>query len=675
MDLSQLNPQQREAVEHTDGPMLVLAGAGTGKTMVITWRVAAMLARGVAPENILAVTFTNKAAREMKERIAKLVAAAAAENLTVSTFHAFGCGVLRRHIRKLGYGQRFGIADQGDQLGLVRQAMGELGLGGEGGMRPPAYREGISKFKNDLMSPDQVRSAGRASWFKDLANVYERYQELLQSMNLLDFDDLLLLVLRLWGEKPDVLAAYRDRFHYLLVDEFQDTNPAQAELIRRLAGKRCNVCVVGDDDQSIYGWRGAAVENILEFPESYPGTRLVKLEQNYRSTNTILGAANSLIGHNRVRHGKSLWSGKPEGEQIRVITARDDGSEARLVGRWLQQARQGRAVEYNEMAVLFRSNHQSRAYEEVLRESRIPYRMVGAKSFYERREIRDAVAYLCLLHNPRDDLSLMRVLNVPPRGIGKQTIDRLKEARGQGTKSMVEILAQPSFLAGLGKAAATSCRHFAQTRDRFAQEFAGGGKLAERIDGYLEQMGYLSGLKRIYHDHEESLQRRENVRELIHAAAQFEAHHGPLANLQDFLEICTLEDDSDRLNDQTEDGSGVTLMTIHAAKGLEFDLVLIVGMEQGLFPHARALEDRDLDEERRLFYVAVTRARNSLVMTRALRRVRYGGRETPRPSQFIGELPADLLELTDENKALRLPTQDETGDFIAEMRARLEAEE
>ena len=669
MDLAKLNPPQREAVLTLDGPVLVLAGAGSGKTMVITWRCATLLERGVAPEQILAVTFTNKAAREMRERLGRLLPALEPGRLTLSTFHSFCCGVLRRHIKLLGYTSKFGIADDGDQLGVIKQAMGELGLEGQG-EGAEQYRTGLSKFKSELKTPDEVRASGRYNAFiPKLARVYERYTQLLKQMDLVDFDDLLLLTVRPWREHPEVLTQYRERYHYLLVDEFQDTNVAQAELLRLLAGPRRNLCVVGDDDQSIYGWRGAAVSNILDFPQQYPGAKVIKLEQNYRSTNTILGAANGIIARNAHRHGKALWSDKPTGDAVRVIECDDEQSEGNVVLRLLQEHQIERHLDPEQMAVLFRSNHQSRVFEERLRGAHVPYRLVGAKSFYERREVRDAVAYLRLAHNPRDNLSLLRILNVPPRGLGDKAFELLKaetEARG-GT--MLERLRDPGLQARLGPAAAGGVRGFLHEYDGAVADLALPGDLTAKLQGYLDRIGYLNGLKRLYRDHEEALARRENVVELLTAAGEFQRRMRGPVTLQDFLEAYSLADDNDRIEEKTEEGHGVTLMTVHAAKGLEFGLVIIVGLEQGLFPHERTLADGDLDEERRLFYVAVTRAQQYLVLTYARQRLKYANRERVRPSQFLGELPKELLHRATQHDAFRPATRAEADDYLAQLKA------
>jgi len=669
LNLDHLNPEQQEAVRTTEGPLLVLAGAGTGKTSVITYRVAWMLNHGVAAENILAVTFTNKAANEMRERLENLLPQVDHKVMSVSTFHSFCCRVLRADVHHLGYTRRFGIADASDGEGLIKQVMGEMGIR-KGDLDVDFFKNGVSHAKNNLQTPEDIRSNSKRDWAATLAELYERYQRHLRNMNLLDFDDLLLQTLNLWKQYSDVLAKYQDRYRYILVDEYQDTNKVQSELMRTLAGDRRNICVVGDDDQSIYGWRGADIANILEFPDIFEGTRVVTLEQNYRSTNVILKAAGHVINRNESRHAKQLWSTRGEGDPIRVFEADNETEEARLIARMITQLTYEQRSDYGDMAILFRSNFQTRPFEQSLRDAKVPYCIVGAKSFYERREIKDAVAYLRLVHNPRDDLALLRVLNTPPRGIGDKSIDNLKQYQTITGKPILELMHSEDVLKDMQPAAAESLRCFASTSDDAAKTFSEVGELAEKIHRYLDNMGYLDGLGRIYKGHEEGVARLENVIEFVNSAAGYEARIGGTATLQMFLEAFSLTDDSERIDDQSEEGTGVTLLTVHAAKGLEFSYIFIVGMEQNLFPHERSIRDYMVDEERRLFYVAVTRAKNNLIMTRARQRQKYDKRYPTRLSQFIHELPKELVEFPDAEEFFSPATGNQVDDVFSKLRTR-----
>lgn len=675
MDLSHLNPEQRDAVTQIDGPVLVLAGAGTGKTTVIASRIAWMIAQGVAPESILAVTFTNKAAGEMKQRVAALMPQADSEKLLVSTFHSFCCQTLRKHITHFGYTRGFGIADDSDQRDIVRELMKAMAINAsDSDLDVNFFRNGISDAKNKGQGPDEVRGLGRASWFPILADVYAGYQSKLRQMNLVDFDDLLWLTVRLWQEVPDIREEYRDRFHYLMVDEFQDTNAIQSQLLNLLVGRRANICVVGDDDQSIYGWRGADISNILDFPLRYPGAKVVKLEQNYRSTNTILSAANAVILGNSDRHEKVLWSERGSGEKLRVFEVPGERDESETVTRLLSHFNFQRAVGYDEMAILFRSNYQSRQYEMALRDKSIPYRIVGAQSFYDRREIKDAMAYLRLVQNPRDDLSLLRIINVPPRSIGARTIDKLLLQRQYSSKPLVDILSDSQFIASVSQGAANAIAQFLAVWKDACRRFAEPGDLGAKARDYLETIGYVDGLGKIYNSQAEAIARWENVREFINSVFDFAERRGPEATLRDFLESHALADGNDRVEDNTSANGGVTMMTVHAAKGLEYRLVMVVGMEQRQFPHERSLADGQTDEERRLFYVAVTRAREFLLFSRVKQRTRFGEKRFMQSSQFLDELPAELVDVNGA-ELFETPSVEEGQRLIDALKARYALDE
>jgi superfamily I DNA/RNA helicase len=663
IDLSSLNPAQVQAVTTTEGPLLVLAGAGTGKTRVIVYRIAYLLSQGVGPDQVLAVTFTNKAAREMQARVAELVHGEAAGRITVGTFHSFCCRLLRQHIRRLGYSPRFSIASEAYQTGLVRNVMAELGFSGEG-CDPGAWLDLISKAKSSLRGPAEMRESDwpRAA---DVALVYEQYQQRLKDMDLLDFDDLLMLVHQLWRDHPDLLEEHRQRFRYLLIDEYQDTNLVQFQLMATLARPRCNLCVVGDDDQSIYGWRGADLGNILEFERHFPGATVVRLEQNYRSTDTILQAANAVIARNARRHAKRLWSTGGAGEPVAIVRTEDERAEAGFVAALLAERHQRFRQPWTDCAVLFRSNHQSRLLEETLRARRIPRTLVGTSSFYERKEILDALSLLHVLDNPRDDLSLLRVLNVPPRGIGSTSVDRLKAAARLLHRPLYDLLVSDATLGAVPPAAAESLRAFHSTFERH-RPLLGTGPLGDRVEAFLHETGYLDGLGRMYKPREDALKRRDNVLEFLQAVREFAART-EAASLDSFLQNIALQDANDR-EDRDAEG-GVTLSTVHACKGLEFPLVVVVGMERGLFPHLRAIEERNEDEERRLFYVALTRARTTLVLTYAEQRSRQARPVRQRPSPYLDEIPEQYTRFGTPKDILVPATAEEIAAIMDRMKA------
>jgi superfamily I DNA/RNA helicase len=666
-DLSGLNPAQQRAVTSTTGPLLVLAGAGTGKTRVIVCRIAYLLSQGVAPDHVLAVTFTNRAAREMKARVHDLVRDERAGRLAVSTFHSFCCSLLRQHIPRLGYGSRFSIASDAYQTGLLRNVMAELGFAGEG-YDPGAWLDLISKAKSSLRTPAAVRDT---DWphAADVALAYEHYQQRLQDMDLLDFDDLLMLTHRLWQEHPDVLAEHRERYRYLLIDEYQDTNTVQFQLMATLARPRCNLCVVGDDDQSIYGWRGADLGNILEFERHFPGAAVVRLEQNYRSTGTILQAANAVIARNSRRHAKQLWSQQDSGTPVLVVRTADERDEARFVVDLLSERQLRDKRPWSDFAVLFRSNHQSRLLEEALRARHIPRVLVGTSSFYERKEILDALSLLHVLDNPRDDLNLLRVLNVPPRGVGSASVTRLKDAAKLIHKPLYSLLASEATLGAMPVAVAASLRAFHACFEKH-RPLLHAGPLAAGAETFLHELGYLDGLGRMYKPREDALKRRENVLEFLQALRDYATRtHG--ASLHGFLESLALQDANDREDREEVGDGGVTLSTVHASKGLEFPVVVVVGLERGLFPHLRAIEERTEEEERRLFYVAITRAREALILTYAEQRLRQARPVRQRPSAFLDDIPETLARFGTPKELLSPATAAETADFFAQMKAML----
>ena len=644
--LDGLNPEQLEAVRTTEGPVLVLAGAGTGKTRVITARIAYMIEQGIDPASILGVTFTNKAAKEMRERIRKIVPAEAAAAVTLGTFHSFCARVLRRDIRYAGnYDSNYSIADTADQTSIARQAAAELGYAKEEIPTAEAVNF-IGHCKNRMWTPEDALNdaAENRPANQVLAEVYERYQKLLELQNMVDFDDMLLLTVRILEEHPDVLKRYRETYKYLLVDEYQDTNAAQFRLIQLLAGERKNLCVVGDDDQSIYAWRGADVSNILDFPRYFPGTKEVKLEQNYRSTNNILATANAVIAPNSARYCKNLWSSKGQGEIIRIIRLDNGDAEAKFVVNAIFDLKAANPdYNYSDFAILYRSNYLSRAFEMAFRNVGIRPKIIGGQEFFQRKEVKDAAAYLKLILNPRDDQSLLRIISLPPRGIGDKAILSLRNLRHVTGIPLSELLDHPDYLKTVSSTAAAGARGLASALKNAKALFAEPGDLYSKAYQLLKETGYLDGLQRIYKDIKEAETRRENVFEFLNYIGKFENEKQGQCHLADFLESYSLMDDNDRTEDD-DDRDAPIMTTVHASKGLEFPVVFVVGMEQNLFPHERSLAEGSEEEERRLFYVAVTRAREQLFLTCARERYKFKEYVRQIPSHFLRDVPEEISE-------------------------------
>jgi len=639
-DLSGLNPVQRDAVKHGDGPLLILAGAGSGKTRTLTQRVAWLIREGgIPPWRILAVTFTNKAAAEMRERIEGLLGSA--EGLWASTFHATCARILRRDGSALGYGNDFTIYDDGDQERLLKNVLKDLRLD-ERAMKPRAAAAAIDAFKNRGELPDDV---DRSDAYADMTGrIYDLYQKRLFQANALDFGDLILQTVRLFREHGEILEKYRSRFLHVLVDEFQDTNQVQYDLVRLIAPPGSNLCVVGDDDQSIYRWRGAEIGNILGFERDYPGCTVVRLEQNYRSTRTILDAAGAVVARNVDRKGKDLWTENPEGDPITLETLPDDFEEARFVASRISRLK-GAGRRLREIAVFYRTNAQSRSFEEALVRERIPYVMVGGIKFFSRMEIKDLLAYLRLLVNRADSVAARRIVNVPPRGIGNVTIDKIAAFEDEAG-GFLPACALAVERGGLKGKAAASVEAFVSMMDDFT-------RLAERLPypqlaaEIIEETGYGPMLRE--DTSPEARERRQNLDELLKG---MEEHRGTEGTLQEYLEQVALITDLDSYDTSLD---RVTLMTLHAAKGLEFPVVFLTGMEEGLFPHSRSSDEGDdVEEERRLCYVGMTRAMEKLFLTHARRRRVYGSFQFNPPSRFLSEIPPHLLEGA-EKKPLRRP--------------------
>jgi len=645
--LDELNPTQREAVLHTDGPLLVLAGAGSGKTRVITHRVAHLVReKRVAPFEITAVTFTNKAAGEMRERVAALMGGAAPQGSWIATFHALCLRVLRRDAERLGYKPGFLVYDTGDQLAVVKGALGDLEISAEANP-PRALLSRISSAKNNLQRPDQFRQEQRDYGGTITARVYERYQERLLASNAMDFDDLIMQTIRLFTEYPDVLARSQAHARYLMVDEYQDTNHSQYRLIRFLSKVSGNVCVVGDEDQSIYAFRGSDFRNILRFEKDFPGARVVKLERNYRSTGHILDAASALVGNNRERIGKTLFTENPRGEPIRVCRLYTDRDEAEWVARRIAARRRGGTMA--EAAVLYRTNAQSRLLEEAMLQAGVPYRIFGAVRFYDRKEVKDILGYLKLLANPSDDISLDRILNTPPRGIGQATVEALRKLAAERRQPLLASVQPLIELGALGTRAENALRRFLELIQELRGEL-----LALPPDALVREVVRRSG----YDEHlrgegpEVGRARLENLEQLVTAAADYGEAGGQ--GLADFLDRVSLVSDADVVEGQ----AGVALMTLHCAKGLEFPAVTIVGLEEGLFPHSRANDSAsDIEEERRLLYVGMTRARETLTLTSCCLRRVFGAEMPVQPSRFLEEIPATLVETEEPRDARHLDTE------------------
>jgi superfamily I DNA/RNA helicase len=657
-----LNPPQRAAAEQIHGPVLILAGAGTGKTRVITTRIAGMVYDGIPPEQILAVTFTNKAANEMRERVGSMIDPDLAERVTISTFHSLCVRILRTCIERLGYKKSFSIYTQSDQVGLLRRIIVRK-IGKDESLDP--------KLANMLIS--QAKNTGKpVSDMEDslISEVYRSYQRELKLLNAVDFDDLIILAVRGLQENADIRREWQRRFRFIMVDEFQDTNHLQMDLLKLLVGEERNICVVGDDDQSIYGWRGADITNILGFEQFYPNPTVIKLEENYRSTNCILRLANSLIRHNLTRRDKTLWSGMGEGEKVRLVAMPDAETEAEwVIGELLDRHRIGRRP-YDDMAILFRMNSQSRAMEEKLRENEIPYKLIGGQSFYERREIKDILAYLALFLNHEDDVSLLRVIATPPRGIGEGTITLATQFSIDHQMSVFTALNDFEFLGSLTSRAQKAIEAFTAFINRYTDiahtKSANYAAMAEEL---IKEISYAEFLKKNCKTPEEVDSRRKNVSELIDGMhSHFEKSK---RGLRGYLDSVALMQDREDAKNEAE-GNGVSLITMHAAKGLEFPVCHIIGVEEGILPHSRSIEEGSRDEERRLLYVGITRAKEDLTITWCRSRKRYGDKMPCQPSSFFRELSKEELIETDHSTLAAAPVdEDYAADYFARMKEML----
>jgi superfamily I DNA/RNA helicase len=669
LNLSSLNPAQRQAVETTEGTVLILAGAGTGKTRVITSRVARLIEKGVNPGNILAVTFTNKAAREMQERASKLIGRAPRDPVTgekaprpvICTFHSLCMRILRLHIERLGYKRNFVIYSESDQLGAIKKILSHISDKAQK-TDPAAVLALLSRYRN---------GGSRAAVFAEpnvaalAQHVAARYQSALRACNAVDFDDLILLTLQLFTEHPDVLDQCRAKYKYVMVDEYQDTNAAQFKLIHQLTSSHGNLCVVGDDDQSIYGWRGAEIANLLELEKHFPNVKVIKLEQNYRSTNTILTAANAVIKNNVRRRGKHLWSQKGQGAKIILQTYAHDEAEAKATAEGIEFDRLARKIPWQDQAILFRTNQQSRPLEMALRQAGIRYHLIGGQSYFDRREIKDFLAYMKALVNPQDDVSLLRIANVPPRGLSDVTMERLLAASQQRNCAVYTVMKHTDVQAEFQTRTRQAIESLIALIERHRAKLQEGHSISLLVwaEQFMEEIGFIADLRRGEKTVEAADNRVRNLKDLMANMSSNAAN--PMESLQAFLDDLTL--DSGREEEKEEVGDAVTLITVHSCKGLEFPHVHIVGLEDGLMPHARSKVEGTMDEERRLFYVAITRAMHTLTLSHCAARKKYGAMTPCHPSPFLNEIPPELVEFADEKS--KQPVSVESGkNLFAAMR-------
>ena len=648
--IEKLNPAQREAVENTEGPVLILAGAGSGKTRVLTTRIGYLMEdKNVKAENILAITFTNKAANEMRERVEETLEGTDTKEMWITTFHSCCVRILRKSINKIGYNRSFVIYDSPDQITLIKDCMRELDISDKA-FDPKYVLSCISNAKDKLYSPKKYMQLNEGDISKTkIGEIYALYQDRLKRNSALDFDDLIMKTVELFNECPDILDFYRNKFRYIMVDEYQDTSKAQYELIKLLAKQHQNICVVGDDDQSIYGWRGADIRNILEFERDYDNVKIVKLEQNYRSTQVILDAANHVIANNTERKRKKLWSDKKEGQLIKIQLAENEIEEGDFISNTINYMRRYEDREYKDFAVLYRANAQARSVEDALNRAGIPYNIYGGIKFYERKEIKDIIAYLRVIQNPQDDISLKRIINVPRRGIGLRTIEKIEDRASLKEESIYSVLIDIEDNSDISRKARASISEFVDLMSTL-RSFTDVYTVSQVIEKILDVTGYKDEL--LKEKNNEGEDRLENLQELISVALEFESGSED-KSLEAFLTSIALNAEP---SDDEEQEDRVSLMTIHSSKGLEFPVVFLAGMEEKIFPIARAIQsmrDSDIEEERRLCYVGITRAKEELFLTLTRKRTLYGRTNPSVASRFIEELPKECIErLNKEQKEL-----------------------
>ena len=633
--LDNVTESQKEAITHIDGPLLVIAGAGSGKTRVITRRIGHLIEKGISPLNILAITFTNKAANEMKERLDEFLDQ---KGMWISTFHAMCARILRNEIELLGYSKHFSIYDTGDQLTCIKAVMNELNLDTTN-WKPSSIAASISNAKNELLNAEKFSEYRSGYYNKIVASVYAKYQKSLEANNALDFDDLLSLVVRLFKDYPEVLEKYQNKFKYILIDEYQDTNQAQYTIIRLLSQRYKNICATGDPDQSIYGWRGANIQNILNFEEDYPDAKTVRLEQNYRSTKAILNVASEIIKNNRSRKPKSLWTQNNEGNKVRMIHCEDENIEAMETAGYITEF-VNNGNKHSDIAIFYRTNAQSRVLEICMLREGIPYSIVGVP-FFKRKEIKDVLSYLKLCANPDDELSFERIINVPARGIGATTIRRLREWAVLNNTNMSEAISRVQEIQEIKGKSSKAVKGFWDIISELHKIPT--YPVMEFVKQVIKKIGYIDYLVLSYES--DSEERLENIKELVNHASGYDTSN-PDGSLQGFLEEVSLIADIDKWDDAADT---VTLMTLHAAKGLEFPVVFITGLEEGLLPHSQSKDsDDEIEEERRLCYVGITRAQKELFLTHTRHRTKLGQRTPCIPSRFLSEIPEDSIEAIDK---------------------------
>lgn len=661
-----LNPEQREAATHIHGPLLILAGAGTGKTRVLTARISHMINEGIPPKNILSVTFTNKAANEMRERIKGMVRDGLGKKVVVGTFHAFCAKLLREFAEHVGYKNNFVIYSQGEQESLLKRVLKTL-LIKEETMDVNVMLSRISKSKNEgvpLGDPEQNVDAA----------VMDQYLAEMRGLNVMDFDDLLILGVKLLEETPAVRKTVQSRHLYVMVDEFQDTNSLQMRLLRALVPAPYNVCVVGDDDQSIYGWRGAEITNITQFEDFFPNPHIIKLEENYRSTTPVLHTANSLIVNNAGRRPKTLWSRNHGSELVRIVTTTDEKEEADMISKEVETAHFANKQPLEDFAVLFRTNDQSRVLEQAFRQRKIPYRVVGARSFFDRREVKDIVAYLTVLHNPHDDISLLRVLNTPTRGIGAATAELARDRSMEKHHSVWVALCDEDFLRQIPEKGRVAIRGFTALISKYSGPAnTAGTNLTEMAQALIAEIGYMPWLQKAAKEPEDYMNWENGIKELMKSLTNYETENRK-DGLGGFIDSVTLNDEREE-KDDIEKKKGVCLITLHASKGLEFPIVYLPGIEQGILPHRRSYEEGRVDEERRLFYVGITRAKLKLTISYTRTRMKWGQKQTSLPSPFLKELDRKYIQELDYARHMNeTVTQEENTNFFAGLRAAIAAD-
>jgi DNA helicase-2/ATP-dependent DNA helicase PcrA len=658
-----LNPQQRQAATHIYGPLLILAGAGTGKTRVVTARIAYMINEGIKPEHILAVTFTNKAAAEMRERVKDMCRGGTGKKVILGTFHAFCAKLLREFAEHVGYKKNFVIYSQNEQISLMKRVLKSL-LVKEETLDPQKALARISKSKNDGQEIGDPKL--------DLyAAVAEKYADEMRALNVMDFDDLLCLGVKLVEENAMVRETLHQRHRFIMVDEFQDTNSLQMRLLRALVPAPYHVCVVGDDDQSIYGWRGAEITNITEFENFFPDPTVVKLEENYRSTTPILHTANSLIVNNIGRRPKSLWSRNVGSDPVRLVATQDDEEEADMISKEIEQGYFSNKEPWESYAVLFRTNDQSRILEQAFRKKKIPYRVVGARSFYDRREVKDILSYLTVLHNPHDDIAVLRVLNTPTRGIGGSTAELARDHSMEKQFSIWVALCDESFLRQIPEKSRTAVRNFTAMISKYSTSAnSQGTDLVTLTEALIQEVEYMQYLQKLAKKPEEYNAWENGLSELLNQITHFQ-ENSKKEGIGGFLDQVTLNDERED-KDDIEKKKGVCLITLHASKGLEFPIVYLPGIEKGILPHKRSYEENRIDEERRLFYVGITRARLKLTMSYVRYRTKYGQKQSELPSPFLDELDRTYLDELDYTMHMKeTPSQEENTNFFAGLKAML----